>query len=498
MQTMEKWLSQLTASLNAEDILSVTSDDVPVTGLFYDSRKIRQGHVFFCIRGEKTDGHQYIPQALANGAVALITEEAVVAPVPVVVVKNTRMAASRMANVFFEQPSQKLRVFGVTGTNGKTTTTYLIEAILKHSGRQVGLIGTIRSTVGGQDQPMERTTPEGIDLHEMLYHMVQAADDSLVMEVSSHALDLHRVDGCEYDIGVFTNLTQDHLDYHKTMENYLLAKIKLFAQLKHTGGTGKGVKGAVINLDDPAAERIISMTHVPMLTYGIDHKADLQAVDVHVDHQGTRYTLAYQGRYLPMTLKIAGLFNVYNTLAAAGAAIIDGISLETIKEALETFKGVPGRFQLVQEGQDFAVIVDYAHTPDGLENVLKAARAICRGQLIVVFGCGGDRDRTKRPIMGRIAGNLSDYTIVTSDNPRTEDPVSILKEIEPGVAAVTDAYEMEIDRHQAIHLAIQMAKPNDVVVIAGKGHENYQVLRERTIHFDDFEEAQEALRRLRA
>jgi UDP-N-acetylmuramoyl-L-alanyl-D-glutamate--2,6-diaminopimelate ligase len=462
-----------------------------IQGITYDSRQVKSGDLFVCICGEKTDGHLYIHQALANGAVALVTERPVDVPVPFLQVADSRRAAGLLADIFYDQPTQKMRVLGVTGTNGKTTTTYLLEAILQKAGKKAGLTGTNRTRIGGQDYPVERTTPEGIDLQSMAAAMVAAGDEYLVMEVSSHALALERVAGCEFDTAVFTNLTRDHLDFHKTEAEYLAAKTKLFAGLAQ-GGHGaklKKHKSAVINLDDPAARYILARTHVPVMTYSTRAAADLQAKNIEIHSKGCRYTLVMKDQQMEIDMKITGMFNVYNSMGAIGAALAEGITLPVIAEALETFPGVPGRFQLVEAGQSFAVIVDYAHTPDGLENILKAARQVTRGRIITVFGCGGDRDRTKRPIMGDIAGRLSDLAIVTSDNPRSEDPEVIIQEVEVGLAAVTADYKKITDRRQAITFAIQNAKQDDVVIIAGKGHETYQILKDKTIHFDDREEA---------
>ncbi len=489
-----KTLLDLAASINILNRDRLLDNPV-IHGIQYDSRKIEPGDLFVCIQGEKTDGHMYIDQAVEKGAAALITQHEVETGIPFAIVDDSREAAGLLADVFYDHPTQKLRAIGVTGTNGKTTTTYLLESILNSAGRPVGLTGTNRTRIGGMDYPVERTTPEGIDLQKMAYQMVQAHDQYLVMEVSSHALALHRVAGCEFDIGVFTNLTRDHLDFHKTEEEYLNAKIKLFTGLGmyEKKNSLKANKYAIINVDDPAASRIIEKTEVPVITYGCSEKADVRAVNIRIHSKGTAYDLLLEGQRHEMDMRITGLFNVYNSLAAIAASRAEGLSIEAIGKALSVFPGVPGRFQLVEAGQPFAVIVDYAHTPDGLENILKAARAITKGRVITVFGCGGDRDRTKRPIMGEIAGRLSDLAVITSDNPRSEDPEEIITAVEAGVRSATSLYKKFTDRREAIRYAISQAQPEDAVIIAGKGHETYQILKDKTIHFDDTEEAMKAI-----
>jgi UDP-N-acetylmuramoyl-L-alanyl-D-glutamate--2,6-diaminopimelate ligase len=489
-------LSEKIALLNIEN----SNENPIIRGITYDSRQVKAGDLFVCICGEKTDGHLYIDQAVANGAAALVTEKPVSAPIPSLQVANSRQAAGLLADQFYNRPTQKMRVIGVTGTNGKTTTTYLLEAILQKAGKRVGLTGTNRTRIGGRDFPVERTTPEGIDLQRMAAAMVEAGDEYLVMEASSHALALERVAGCEFDTAIFTNLTRDHLDFHKTEADYLAAKTKLFIGLGE-GGRGtpmKERKTAVINLDDPASAYIIERTKVPILTYSTRWEADLKASDIEIHSKGCRFSLALNGQQIELNMKITGMFNVYNSMGAIGAALAEGIALPVIQDALQSFPGVPGRFQLVEAGQPFAVIVDYAHTPDGLENVLRAARSVGKGRVITVFGCGGDRDRTKRSIMGEIAGRLSDLAIVTSDNPRSEEPEAIIAEVETGIASVTQDYMKIADRRQAINYAIQQAKKDDVVIIAGKGHETYQILKDSTIHFDDQEEAIQAIREVLA
>ena len=399
---------------------------------------------------------------------------------------------------FFDYPANRMRMVGVTGTNGKTTTTHMIRHILKAQGHKVGVIGTVHIMIGDTSYPIHNTTPDVVDLQHILHQMVQENVEYCVMEVSSHALALGRVSGVEFDTAVFTNLTQDHLDFHKTFENYLAAKCKLFEQVSAPNQV-KDNKGAVINIDDSYGHRVMEKTTAPTITYSTLGKGTLNASDVHMSTKNSQYTVNYKGESYPVSMNTTGLFNVYNTLAAIGACLQEGISMEAIDTALKTFSSVPGRFELIEEGQDFAVVVDYAHTPDGLQNILETAKAIKENRIIIVFGCGGDRDATKRPIMGRIAAEYGDKIYVTSDNPRTEDPVQIVKDVEVGVKeALRDgtSYEVIVDRREAINHAIHDAKAGDIVIIAGKGHENYQILKNETIHFDDREEARKALKEI--
>lgn len=491
-------LSQFLHVLPGAAALAPTSSSDPdpeITGLAYDSRAVDPGDLFFCVRGFKTDGHVYLPNAVARGAAAAIVEHPVdPLAVPALQVESVRAAMPKVAAAFHDYPSRQLALVGVTGTNGKTTTTYLIESIARAAGRGTGVIGTLGARIHEEEIPGERTTPEAPDLQALLARMLEADSGAgmvVAMEVSSHALDQGRTEECEYDVGVFTNLTQDHLDYHRDMEDYFRAKALLFTE--YPRATGKRFTG-VINVDDPYGRRLVEMCAGEVLTYGVDSDATLRATDIEASATGLRFTVnAPEGKF-PIRLHLGGLFNVYNSLAAMGAARALGFSWEVILGALQAAPGVPGRFESVAAGQDFGVIVDYAHTPDGLENVLRAARALNPGRLISVFGCGGDRDRTKRPIMGRLAAELSDLVIVTSDNPRTEEPSSILDQIIAGIPAeAATRVEREVDRRKAIEQAVRLAEAGDLVVIAGKGHENYQIFADGTIHFDDREEARKAL-----
>ena len=478
----------------------ITGDkNIEITGIEHDSRKVAEGTLFVCIAGFHVDGHKFIPQAASQGAKAILTTrpaEKVDVPegLAVLQVPELKAALDVIVPFFHDYPAQKMRVIGITGTNGKTTTSYLIRAILREAGYKVGLIGTIQIMMEEEVFPIHNTTPDVVELQHTLAIMRDKGMDYVVMEVSSHALDQNRVAGIEFDTAVFSNLTQDHLDYHKTLENYKLAKAKLFDLLGQKGV--KENKTAVVNIDDEAGKTMLEHAKCRHLTYGMEHQAALQATNVEVLASGANFTLTedFLGE-MALKLHITGIFNVYNVMAAVGAAIAEKIDPAVIKNALTNFTSVPGRFELVKAGQDFSIIVDYAHTPDGVENVLNTARRIARKKIIAVFGCGGDRDRTKRPIMGRLAAKLADVVIATSDNPRSEDPAFILSEVEAGVReTIGDKHhECIIDRREAIFRAVELAETDDIVIILGKGHEDYQILRDKTIHFDDKEVAREAV-----
>lgn len=484
-------LSTIAQYLNSQVI---GNSDIEISGINYDSRKVETGDLFVCILGTKSDGHDFVGDAIKKGALALLTMyrvENLPGNISQIIVPDTREALAKVSALWYGFPTQKLRMIGVTGTNGKTTTTHLIKGLLEKKGQRVGLIGTVHNLIGEEVMPSTHTTPESWELLGLINEMVEKKADAAVMEVSSHALKQNRVAGCEFDGGVFTNLTQDHLDYHLTFEDYLNSKLKLFSDL-HLGTKG-GTKYAVINGDDPVAEEFKRAAGVPVWTYGIKEKAHVLAEDIKITPQGTSFNLkTYQGS-CPLTMSLTGNFNVYNALAAITVALLEGLTLTEIGEYLAHAPQVAGRFELVDEGQPFAVIVDYAHTPDGLENVLATAQGITKGRLITVFGCGGDRDRGKRPIMGEISGKYSSFTFVTSDNPRTEDPEAIILEIEKGIAGITSAYKTIPDRRKAIEEALEMAGPTDTVIIAGKGHEDYQLVQGKVLHFDDREVAREIL-----
>ncbi len=483
---------------------------VPVRGIAYDSRRVEKGDLFVAVRGMLHDGHTFLPQAVANGAVVVVVEEETPGlTVPQLLVENSRRALGSLAAAFFEQPSRKLRVAGVTGTNGKTTTAGLLRVILEASGESTGLIGTVETVVGGKRERPERTTPESADLQRLLAKMVDAQDTSVVMEVSSHALALSRVEACEFDLAVFTNLTQDHLDFHRTLEHYRQAKGKLFSALAPAAGHGSGAespsafsrkaypRGAALNLDDASSQYFYGITRVPVVFYGFSPQATVRAEALELGTDSSSFTLILPGGESRVNLRIPGRFNVANAMAAAAAAHLAGISPEVIVAGLEGFAGVPGRMERVLGGQEFTVLVDYAHTPDGLEKVLTAVRELAKGRVIAVFGCGGDRDRGKRPLMGGIAARLADFTFLTSDNPRSEEPLAILAEVEGGFRGTgKGGYAVVEDRSQAIRAAMEMARGEDVVVIAGKGHEGYQLFSDRRVPFNDVQVATLELRRL--
>lgn len=490
---MRKKLKELAALVEGAEI--VGDPDTLLTDIVQDSRQVSRGAMFVAMDGAHVDGHTFIPAAAAKGAAAVLTEREIAVPSGVAVLRVPCMetALTCVVPAFWDYPGETLRLIGITGTNGKTTTSYLIRAILRAAGKKTGLIGTIQNLIEEEKIPVQNTTPNVVDLQRLLARMVEAGMDYAVMEVSSHALEENRVAGCAFDTAVFTNLTQDHLDYHGTMEKYRAAKGKLFQSL--TAGAKPG-KTAVVNVDDPAGAFMLQCAKADHITCAVEAaQADLRAVEVRVHESGADFSVQGGFGRLKLHLKITGLFNVYNVLGAVGAALAENISLTAIEKALMDFPGVPGRFELVDCGQPFAVVVDYAHTPDGLENILKTARQITRRHIITVFGCGGDRDKTKRPIMGRIAAELSDAVIVTSDNPRSEDPAAIVGEVMAGVREKigVKAAEAIPDRRQAIFVAIAMAQSGDTVVIAGKGHEDYQILKDETIHFDDREVVRAAL-----
>ncbi|MEW6574385.1 MAG: UDP-N-acetylmuramoyl-L-alanyl-D-glutamate--2,6-diaminopimelate ligase [Bacillota bacterium] len=469
------------------------------SGLAYDSRQVKPGFVFFAIKGFVQDGHNYVADAVRRGAVGVVAEKAVEVPAGVLLVKvpDTRLALALAAARFYGYPGQRLRLVGVTGTNGKTTTTHLISALYQARGEKVGLIGTLYAKIGDLFIPEERTTPESLNLQALLCRMAEKGATTVVMEVSSHALALKRVAGLEFDVAIFTNLTQDHLDFHRDAEDYFKAKAALFTQFLKPGLKARP-KLSVLNIDDPYGVRLSAVSNGRIIKYGVDGVADVRARDIVLTGAGTRYVAEGSWGQVPVRLKLVGRFNVYNSLAAFAVGLGEGFPPEEMARVLENVSVVPGRFEQVDMGQDFTVVVDYAHTPDGLENVLRAARALTRERVIVVFGCGGDRDPTKRPVMGELAGKLADFTVVTSDNPRSEEPLAIINAIEAGLRRVTrhESYVVEPDRRQAIAAALQRARTGDVVVIAGKGHEDYQIIGEAKLPFDDRKIAAAVLRDL--
>ena len=467
---------------------NVDSDvsDVDVSGVAYRSDRVRAGDVFFCIPGFAHDGHDFAGDAVARGAVAIVGQRRPegVGETPVMLVPDARLALAVAAAEYFGHPSRQMAVVGITGTNGKTTTTYLVDSIARAAGRTTGLIGTVETRIGDQRVGAVRTTPESADLQDLLAQMREAGVGTVAIEVSSHAIDLRRVESVRFAVAAFTNLTQDHLDYHHTIEEYYSVKRRLF--------TDFDVAERVINIDDVyGAAMAVELDAV--LTVGRDEDADVRAIDEELLPGSTRFTLVTPVGTERVELPLAAEYNVSNALVAAGCALALGIDLRDIVEGLRSAPQVPGRLERVDSGQGFGVFVDYAHTPDSLAKAARAVAAVTPGRVIVVFGCGGDRDPEKRPLMGAAAGREADHVIITSDNPRSEDPVGIILQIEDGVRDTGVSYEVVVDRRAAIRAALEQAARGDAVLIAGKGHEDYQIFADRTIHFDDREVAREVL-----
>ena len=486
---MSRKLSDIAGRLQNIQWVSDQETNPIIRTLAHDSRKVGPGTLFFCIPGATVDGHSFAAEAAGKGAEAIIAEHAVDAvSIPVLLVPDAKKAAETIAPWFYGDPGKKLRLLGVTGTNGKTTTTHIIREIFNRAGRPTGVIGTLHTLIGDRVIPVKNTTPDVLDLQAALADMVESGMHYAAMEVSSHALALGRVAGCEFDAAVFTNMTQDHLDFHGTLDNYRDAKAILFRQLGLPGSV-KENKNAIANIDDATGRFMLEQSQAGKISYGVKHPAAVRAEGVIIRPEYASFRITGQLGNFAVRSKITGLFNVYNMLAAASVALAEGIEPERVREALENFAHVPGRFERVEIDKPFSVIVDYAHTPDSLENVLRTAKQFVSGRLIVVFGCGGDRDRTKRPIMGALAARFADRVIVTSDNPRSEDPESIVRQIMAGITipAAQKRTEAITDRLSAIRHAMDMALPGDVLLIAGKGHETYQILADRTIHFDDRE-----------
>jgi UDP-N-acetylmuramoyl-L-alanyl-D-glutamate--2,6-diaminopimelate ligase len=461
-----------------------------VTDLAYDARAVTPGALFACIPGFRADGHDFAPDAVKRGAVALLVERELDLPVPQLVVADAREALALAADAFFGHPTRELAVGAVTGTNGKTTTAFLLYSILAAAGSRPGLLGTIESRVGGERRSVTHTTPESVDLQRTFREMLDAGDRSCAMEASSHGSELRRLAGVRFAALAFTNLTPEHLDLHGTLEAYFDAKRRLFVEPGPDGARPP----AAIHVGDPYGRRLADELHglgETPLTFAVDGSADLRADDLELTAAGTRFTTSG----LDIETKLRGRFNVENILAAVGLARLLGVENDAIRRGVAHLAGVPGRFEAVDEGQPFAVLVDYAHTPGALENVLREARALTTGRLVCVFGCGGDRDRAKRPLMGEVVSRLADVAVVTSDNPRSEDPGAIIDAV---LAGMDGNAEVEPDRAAAIERALEGAGEGDVVVIAGKGHEQGQTFADRTVPFDDREVARDVLRRLRA
>lgn len=474
------------------DIVSQKADmQLNISGVSYDTRVIRSGDLFVAIKGYMTDGHKHIEAAVDSGAVCVICEVAPSVDIPYVLVKDSRKALSLVSSTWFNYPAKRLKLVGVTGTNGKTSVTNLIKRIIERcTDSKVGLIGTNGNFIGDRELPSEHTTPESFEMQKLLDKMILEGCEYVVMEVSSHALYLSRVYGIEYDVAVFTNLTPEHLDFHGTMEDYAAAKAILFQNCKE----------AVINIDDEYADVMMANADYPILTYAISNtSANMIGKDVMLEADKVQFKVAYSGKENDVRLPIPGMFSVYNALAAIGAVSLLGFDIENIISPLCVYEGVKGRAEVVSTGHEHTVLIDYAHTPDALENIISTARAFTKGKLITLFGCGGDRDKAKRPLMGHIATDLSDFAIITSDNPRTEASMSIIDEILTGIDQSSDGKYLVIEnRREAIVYALDNMQTGDVLIIAGKGHETYQIIGKEKIHFDDREVVAEHLKNQRA
>jgi UDP-N-acetylmuramoyl-L-alanyl-D-glutamate--2,6-diaminopimelate ligase len=470
----------------------IGSVDRRVENIAYDSRRVQRHTMFVALRGEKADGHQFIGRAIDKGASVIVAEREQKDPrVTCLLVENTRTALADFSTAFYGHPARKLKLAAVTGTNGKTTTTFLIKHISENSGLRCGLIGTVRYEIGERILPAIRTTPESLDLQELLAQIANAGCKAAAMEVSSHALAQERARGLEWNVAVFTNLTQDHLDFHGTMENYFEAKAKLFIGLAAQKQKNEPI--AIVNIDDRYGQHLLDRIDktVAVVTYGMGLRADFRASNYRAEFTGTSYQLDARGKSYLVRVPLIGRFNVMNSMAALAAADAFGINLRNAVLSLAKAPQVPGRLELVPAKRQFQVFVDYAHTPDALGNALKTLRELQPNRLIAVFGCGGDRDRQKRPLMAEMVDRLADYSIITSDNPRKEDPGAIIGEIEKGFRS--NRYEKMVDRTEAINRAVALARPRDIVLVAGKGHENYQEFADYTIPFDDIQVARRAI-----
>ena len=483
-------LKTLLTAISVRQIIG--SLDRSVESIAYDSRRVQRNGLFVALRGEKFDGHDFIEQAIEKGASVIVAEREQKYPrATCVAVENTRTALADVSAAFYGYPARKLKLAGITGTNGKTTTTFLIQHICEKAGVRCGLIGTVRYQLGERVLPAARTTPESLDLQKLLAQIVNAGCRAATMEVSSHALAQDRTRGLEWDVAVFTNLTQDHLDFHGTMKNYFESKLKLFSQLDSQQKKRKPI--AVINIDDRYGEQILGKIDksISLITYGMGARADFRASNYRMEFGGTSYQLDARGKSYLVRIPLIGRFNVANSLAALAAANAMGIGVREAVLSLGKSPQVPGRLEMVPAKRQFQIFVDYAHTPDALLNVLKTLRELEPRRLIVVFGCGGDRDREKRPLMAQVVDLNADYAIITSDNPRKEDPAAIISYVERGFRS--SDYEKIIDRAEAIARAIALAQPRDIVLIAGKGHETYQEFADHTVPFDDIQVARRAL-----
>lgn len=459
--------------------------NIDISGVCYDSRKAKKKYLFIAIKGFKTDGIFYVEEAIKNGAVAVVADREIkeYPGITTVLVEDARATMAKIASNFYNNPTSKLTLIGVTGTNGKTSVTYMLKAILERQNNKVGLVGTIQNMIGDEVIPSVHTTPESLDLQELFSIMVNKGVKYVVMEVSSHSLALNRVDECEFDIAIFTNLSQDHLDFHQNMEEYAKTKSKLFKMAK---------RASVINIDDKYSSMMIESSKAKVLTYGVKDFAYVMAKDIRNSLDGVKFKVQIEDKKEEMSLKIPGLFSVYNALAAITVADFLGISLRSVREALSQVT-VKGRFEPVETGKDFYVFIDYAHTPDGIQNIMEALKEYKTGRKILLFGAGGDRDKTKRPLMGEVAGKYADFCILTSDNPRSEDPREIISQIEEGIKKTNCPYVAIENRKEAIRYALTNAQKDDVIILAGKGHETYQIIGNKVIPFDEREIVKEIL-----
>ncbi|HHV38800.1 MAG TPA: UDP-N-acetylmuramoyl-L-alanyl-D-glutamate--2,6-diaminopimelate ligase [Tepidimicrobium sp.] len=455
--------------------------NIGITGIENDSRRISNGNMFIAIEGFTVDGHDYIDKAIESGAICIVVEKDILLArddITLIKVDNTLDALSRYSSIFYGEPSRKMKVIGITGTNGKTSITYMVESIFREANKDTGIIGTMGSRFAGKIIDNKNTTPDSLIIQRQLGNMLKAGMEFCAMEVSSHALELKRVEDVDFQVGVFTNLSEEHLDFHETMESYYNSKLKLFNRAKGYN---------IVNGDDIYGKRILQDVEnaVPIITYGIDGAYDIYATDVVCHMRGVDFTLNTWEGSIPIKLNILGEFNVYNALAAMACGMVYGIDLPTIKKGIENIKNIKGRFEIIPVEEDYSVIIDYAHTPDGLEKVLRTIDQFAKGKKIVVFGAGGNRDRTKRPIMGETVARHADLSVVTSDNPRFEDPDDIIEDVLVGVRRVKGNYVAITDRKEAIKYALSIAKPDDIILLAGKGHETYTIIGDKIIPFDE-------------
>lgn len=474
-------LSELLKDLTYEVMQG--TNNIEIESIGWDSRRVTQNSLFICVKNRNVDRHDYAAIAVQNGAVALVVEhdvEEIPHRITIIKVQDSKEAMARIASIYYGKPSKKFNLIGVTGTNGKTSVTYFVSKVLESAGRLTGIIGTIQNTLGGKELKTEKlnpTTPDSIELQKSFKEIAEGGASDVVMEVTSSALDKGRVYECDFNIGAFTNLSQDHLEEHETMENYKNAKLKFFKMCRKT----------LTNIDDPVSKEIKEIATGEVYTYGIEKEADFKAFDVIYSLNSVDFYLRFNNEVKKVKFNVPGRFSVYNALATIGICYLSGLKLDIIIDCLKNITGVPGRIEKVPNNKGILAVVDYAHSPDSLENIIKSMREISQGKIITVFGCGGNRDKTKRPIMGEIAGRLSDFVVITSDNPRKEETMTIINEIEQGILKTSCDYSKLENRKEAIFKALNKASLGDVVIIAGKGHETYQIIGDNTIHFDDRE-----------